>query len=132
VPRTTPSIYARFFDESCPSWNTNGEYNLIFLNCQQKYANDLLNSRGHVFLNEVYDMLGTPRSTAGSVTGWLKTEDGSTVNFVDFGIYDEDHVVRDFVNGAEGSILLDFNLDGVIYDKIDTPREAASWKQLEE
>jgi hypothetical protein len=115
-----PSIYARFFDPVSPSWSKEPEYNMIFLKCQQNYANDLLRSRGHVFLNEVYDMCGIDRSKAGAVVGWLLTDDGSTDNFVNFGIFDDKtDRIRDFVNGREGAILLDFNVDGVIYDKLD-------------
>jgi hypothetical protein len=115
-----PSIYARFFDANSASWNREPEYNLIFLQCQQNYANDLLRSRGHVFLNEVYDMVGIPRSKAGAVVGWLLSPDNTTDNFVNFGVFDgKEQVARDFVNGFEGSILLDFNVDGVIYDKLD-------------
>lgn len=126
-PDQTPSIYARFFDPFSPSWCKNPEYNLIFLKAQQNYSNDLLKARGHVFLNEVYDMLGIPRSKAGSVVGWVIMGEGSD-NYIDFGIFEDNDAVRDFVNGREGSILLDFNVDGVIYDKIDTPTEALSWQ----
>lgn len=129
-----PSIYARFFDESSSSWSREPEYNRIFLSCQQNYANDLLRSRGHVFLNEVYDMLGIPRSEAGAVVGWLLTPNGSTDNHVSFGVFDDkqNERVRDFVNGYEGSILLDFNVDGIIYDKIDfeMPGKGPTWRQL--
>jgi len=115
-----PSIYARFFDSYSPSWNKEPEYNLVFLKCQQNYANDLLRSRGHVFLNEVYDMLGIPRSKAGAVVGWLLSPNGETDNFVNFGVFDgREQVARDFVNGLEGAILLDFNVDGIIYDKLE-------------
>lgn len=114
-----PSIYARFFDPYSTSWSKEPEYNLLFLKCQQNYANDLLHSRGHVFLNEVYDMLGIPRSKAGAVVGWVLSGEGETDNFVDFNVFDKNSDrARDFVNGLEGSILLDFNVDGVIYDKI--------------
>lgn len=123
VTRTSlsePSIYARFFDDISASWNRDPEYNLIFLKCQQNYANDLLRSRGHVFLNEVYDMLGIPRSKAGSVVGWVLSKNGYTDNYINFGIFEgKSETARDFVNGYEGAILLDFNVDGVIYDKLD-------------
>lgn len=110
------SQYARFFDESSAQWSKAPEYNLTFLKCQQNYANDLLHSRGHIFLNEVYDMLGIPRTQAGAVVGWVK---GEGDDFVDFGIFDGDNMKnRDFVNGYERSILLDFNVAGVIYDMI--------------
>lgn len=119
VALTGPSIYARFFDPTSPSWNPEPEYNLVFLSCQQNWANDMLRSRGHFFLNEAYDLLGLERSKEGAVVGWLLTTDGSTDNFVDFGVFNgETQQARDFVNGHEGSILLDFNVDGVIYDKI--------------
>jgi hypothetical protein len=119
VSADEPSIYARFFDSYSTSWSKEPEYNLIFLKCQQNYANDLLRSRGHIFLNEVYDMCGIPRSKAGAVVGWVLSDDDSTDNFVNFGIFDgRKEVVRDFVNGLEGAILLDFNVDGVIYDKL--------------
>ena len=123
------SQYARFFDESCVSWSNVPEYNLTFLKCQQNFANDLLQARGHIFLNEVYDMLGIPRTKAGSVVGWVR---GNKDNCVDFGIFDVNvsgyrndkandtigEERRDFVNGYKSSILLDFNVDGVIYDLI--------------
>jgi hypothetical protein len=113
------SPYARFFDEYSENWNKTPEYNLLFVRSQQNYANDLLKARGHIFLNEVYDMLGIPRSQAGQVVGWAITENGEGDNFVDFGIYDFDKDgAHAFVNGLERSILLDFNVNGVIYDLI--------------
>lgn len=112
-----PSVYARFFDQLNVNWKKTPEYNLIFLRCQQSYANDMLHARGHIFLNEVYDMLGIERSRAGAVVGWVVRGDGD--NYVDFGVFDGNNAkARDFVNGREGSILLDFNVDGVVYDRI--------------
>lgn len=110
------SQYARFFDETCSQWSKTPEYNLTYLVTQQNYANNKLQSRGHIFLNEVYDMIGIPRTQAGAVVGWVLSDKGD--NFVDFGIYRGDESARDFVNGYERSILLDFNVDGVIYDLI--------------
>lgn len=119
VSQDDPSIYARFFDPYSTSWSKEPEYNLLFLKCQQNYANDLLHARGHVFLNEVYDMVGIPRSKAGAVVGWLLSAEGETDNFINFGVFDgKSERARDFVNGLEGAILLDFNVDGVIYDKL--------------
>lgn len=114
------SIYARFFDDGCTGWTKDPEYNLMFLRDQQRYANDLLKSRGHLFLNEVYDMLGIQRTKAGACVGWIYDEKNPIGdNFVDFGIYDlYKDKNRDFVNGYERTILLDFNVDGNILDLI--------------
>ena len=110
------SIYARFFDKSSPNWNPRNNYNQVFIQCQQNWLNNLLQARGHVFLNEAYDALGIPRSKEGQIVGWLK-EGGD--DFVDFGVFEGDinEGVR-FVMGHNDTVLLDFNVDGVIYDKI--------------
>ena len=112
------SDYARFFDESCAAWQNDAEYNLTFLKAQQQYANDLLKARGRLFLNEVYRMLGIDETKAGQVVGWVYNPDNPTGdNFVDFGIYNmQRERVRAFVNGYEPNILLDFNVDGVIWN----------------
>lgn len=112
------SEYSRFFDDGCTGWEKDAEYNLMFLRAQQQYANDLLKSRGHLFLNEVYDMLGIPRTKAGQAVGWIyDPENPVGDNYVDFGIYDiNKEKSRDFVNGYERTILLDFNVDGNIWD----------------
>ena len=120
-PLENISEYARFFDAfNSDEHQKDPEYNLMFLRRQQDWANEVLKSRGHLFLNEVYDMLGIPRSKAGQVVGWIydeKSPHGD--NYVDFGIYDLDNErKRAFVNGYEYNILLDFNVDGVIYDLI--------------
>lgn len=116
VAEGEPSPYAKFFDASSRDWQDNPEHNLMFLKGQQNYFNQLLQARGHVFLNEVYDALDIPRTPAGQVVGWIK---GAGDDFIDFGIYDLYHEKnRDFVNGYEPVILLDFNVDGMIYEKI--------------
>lgn len=114
------SEYARIFDNGSYGWSKDAESNLIFLKQQQNWANDVLKSKGHLFLNEVYDMLNIPRTKAGQVVGWIYDEDHPTGdNFVDFGIYNLNiEKARDFVNGYERSIVLDFNVDGPILDLI--------------
>jgi len=114
----TYSDYARFFDDGCTGWEKDSEYNLMFLRAQQQYANDKLRATGRLFLNEVYDMLGIPRTKAGQVVGWVyDAETPIGDNYVDFGIYDvHRETVRNFVNGYERTILLDFNVDGNIWD----------------
>lgn len=115
------SDYARFFDELCAGWKRDAEYNLMFLKHQQNYANEKLQKQGYLFLNDVYDMLGIPKTKAGQVVGWIYDEAHPDIydNFVDFGIYDlYNEKARDFVNGREKSILLDFNVDGNILDLI--------------
>lgn len=116
----TYSDYARFFDNGCTGWDKDPEFNLMFLKRQQCQANDLLKMKGHLFLNEVYDMLGIPRTKAGQVVGWIYDEKHPVGdNFVDFGIYDlNKERNRDFVNGYERTILLDFNVDGNILEMI--------------
>lgn len=115
------SPYARFFDEYNVNWERTAEYNLLFLKNAQDYANQKLRANGHVFLNEVYDMLDIKRSQEGAVVGWVydPLDGNSGDNYIDFGIYDiNSERSHAFVNGYEASILLDFNVDGVVYDKI--------------
>lgn len=119
-PHACYSNYARFYDDGCKGWTKDPELNLVFLKQMQQYANDRLRARGHLFLNEVYDMLGIPHSSAGQIVGWIYDEDNPNGdNYVDFGIYDTyKEKSRDFVNGYERVILLDFNVDGIIYNLI--------------
>lgn len=114
------SEYARFFDSSCKAWEEVPEYNLTFLTAQQRYANDLLRSKGFLTLNTVYEMLGFEPTRAGMVVGWVYDEKNPVGdNYVDFGIFNINREKnRDFVNGYEPVILLDFNVDGNIYDRI--------------
>lgn len=109
--------YARVFDEYSDEWVRNAEANLITLRTREEWANQKLREQGHLFLNEVYDMLGLKRSSLGAQCGWVY--DPNIEHQVDFGIYKiENPKVREFINGYEYSIVLDFNCEGVIYDLI--------------
>lgn len=125
-PLENISEFARFFDEATSTeHHKDAEYNLMFLRRQQDYANEVLKAKGHLFLNDVYEMLGIPKTKAGQVVGWIYDEKNPNGdNFVDFGIYRlsgnevYDERKRAFVNGYERNILLDFNVDGPIYELI--------------
>lgn len=116
------SPYAKFFDEGSEYYEKDPERNLFFLRAEQNYANDRLRARGYLTLNEVYERLGIPTTKAGQIVGWVYDLDKPNGdNYVDFGIYDiYREKNRDFVNGYERSILLDFNVDGDILDLISS------------
>lgn len=119
-PNTAHSLYSVVWCEGSNGWTKNAELNKVFLIQQQNYANDKLKMNGILTLNEVYDMVGAPRTAYGQIAGWVWTED-STVgdNFVDFGIFDiHNEKACDFVNLREKSIVLDFNCIGNILEYI--------------
>jgi hypothetical protein len=113
------SAYARFYDEdSSRNWSVDPDMNMLFLRNVQNYCNDQLRANGHIFLNEVYAQLGLSHTPAGAIVGW-RWNKGSGDDKVDFGIWDNSREgVKEFFNGREGAVLLDFNVDGPIWDKI--------------
>lgn len=113
------SPYARVFDEYNVNWNHESNYNQMFIRTQQNWANDLLKSQGYLVLNDVYQMLGLEKSSAGAVVGWVYDSTKGD-GYVDFGVTNTDiYQGMRFINGEERSVWLDFNVDGVIYDQID-------------
>ena len=93
------------------------DYNMAFLRAQQQRANDILRSRGFLFLNEVYRMLGLKETVAGQCVGWVYDRSESTVgdNYVDFNITEiEKEIQENPDEEPERVILLDFNVDGSI------------------
>lgn len=112
------SIYAKFFDECNPNWVSDASLNRAFLQMIQNQCNDKLRAQGYLFLNDVYEALGMERTLVGQCVGWFyDAKDPIGDNFVDFGIFNaSSQKARDFVNGFEKSILLDFNVDGNILE----------------
>lgn len=124
------SPYARFFEKYTddgkgyttinPCWQPNNEYNIMFLKAQQNYANDKLKARRYLYLNEVYEMLGLPASQAGQIVGWVyDPENPVGDNYVDFGLYKSSDNYSDYIYGHDNGILLDFNVDGNIWELME-------------
>lgn len=115
-----PSEYARFYDVGQNGWTKNPEQNKWWLLQQQNYANEKLRAHGYLFLNDVYEALGIPKTVAGQAVGWLYDETKGGDGHVDFGIFNgASPGNRDFVNGYQPTILLDFNVDGPIYEDVE-------------
>lgn len=114
-PDAMYSPYARFFDESSRNWEKDSVQNLDFLVRQQAYWNDYLKRHGHVYYNEVLRSLDIPE-TSWTNAGWVYDKSNPNIDSqIDFGIFECSRPrVRDFVNGYENVIILDFNVDGDI------------------
>lgn len=117
------SQYAVLYDENAATWNKNRNLSTSILRAQESYANDLLNCRGYVMLNEVYNGLGLPQTSAGAVVGWIRKDDGGADGYITFGDWDAnyfDDIYKDVDGVCEARRwILDFNVDGVIWDRID-------------
>lgn len=111
VPDDASDIYGRWFDEGNRYWDKDPGYNTNFLENQLKWCNIELKRKGHMFLNEVYDELGIPRSAEGNLVGWVyeaAPDEGD--GYIDFG----HRKYPEFMAGYERNVFLDFNVDGPI------------------
>lgn len=107
----TPKMYERIFDDTCSEWRIDPDMTELFLRSNERYANDILQLRGYILLNEVYKALGYEETPYGAVVGWALNVPGD--DYVSFGL-DND------INQRESDIrwILDFNVNGVVYEVI--------------
>lgn len=120
----------RIFDEinAAGTYSRDAYANRSFILGVEQWANNLLVTRGWVYLNEVYEKLGLPQSRAGHNLGWVykdhSTDDVSkhhnrvVISFVGY----DGNSAKDFENGLEPSVILDFNVDGYISNEINWRR----------
>ena len=110
------SDYSRFWEEGMRGWDPDPTYRISYLKGIQQYCQDRLVADGYLFLNDVYEELGIPKTKAGQCVGWIYDKDNPIGdNYIDFGLYNEKiGATRRFINGEEDVILLDFNVDGDI------------------
>lgn len=112
------SPYARCFDVFSAAWQKDPELNRIFLQTQERYANQKLRVRGHMMLNDIYDLIGIDRTAAGAVCGWVYDyhDQSQGDNYITFDI--NNALNERFLEGSEPACWLDFNVDGVVYEQI--------------
>lgn len=63
-------VITRRFDNESKMWTNDLESIARFVYQVQDQANEWLNANGHIFLNDVYDMLGLRRTHQGQLVGW--------------------------------------------------------------
>ena len=116
------SQYGRMFNKHNHNFETDPNHNIFFLKAQQTYANQKLDAQGYVMLCDIYDALGFERTPESMVVGWVKKNPrGGSDGYISFGCWDDERMEAfyDFVTGRENEILVDFNVDGVVYDLLD-------------
>lgn len=127
VAREANDPYSMIFDESCSLWEKDSMLNAMTIRNVENAANRKLRTNGHLFLNEVIDMLdpygkGCHRTAVGQVAGWIyDPKDETKQNCVSLGTHcyvPGNEALNDFINGDERSVMLHFNCDGPIIDKI--------------
>lgn len=105
--------YSFCFDELSTLWVRDAERNKFALLRQQDYANELLSAKTVMCLNDVLDMVGLPKCRYGQTVGWVY--DKNKIKQIDFGIFNiHNEANRNFVNGVEKSVWLNFNVEGDI------------------
>lgn len=118
--------FTRCYDDGCNGWTKDAGANKLFLIKQQSWANEKLKNQGHLFLNDVYQMLGFPKTALGGEYGWIYGNDDPNYKgdgFIDFGIFDINiKANRDFIKGYERTLWLNFNVDGPILSYLDNPK----------
>lgn len=110
--------YTRVFDWHNPYWKPDMNYNLMFMRGRQSWSGIRLEANGHLFFNDVLKECGFPRTKAGQTVGWVYDPDNNSGdNSINFRIT-EAYAYDD--NGQRQPILLlDYNCDGSILDKVD-------------
>lgn len=117
------------FDEFSSCWQDDAAANQKFLCDTERFCNQRLEAMGYLFLNEVREALGYKKIPEGQLLGWILPKGkhivGDGDGYVSFGLFNrltddnvEGEIKRQFFYGDNPSVLLEFNYDGVIFDKI--------------
>lgn len=115
---TQVSPYAIIYDDGCNGWTKDPELNKFFLMRVQDWANQKLNEQGYLFLNDVYEQIGVPKTKIGHHVGWV-TDGEHGDPYVDLGLWDiHNERKRAFVNGYERNIIVDPNVHGDVYSLV--------------
>ena len=114
------SPYAKLFASDNFNYQSQIEANGWFLRLVQNHCNDRLKAKGYILLNDVYRELGLDDTEAGCVVGWIYDADGAGDQYVDFNCWKEGERggINPFNILVDGSILLDFNVDGPIFKRL--------------
>lgn len=126
------SPYSRLWDENAMEWCANRDIQFLTLRSLENHFNQELNARGVVFLNDVYKALGLPMSKDAALVGWIKDYEKPKMaklaaelgrvpgdGAISFGVFEnESPSARAYLAGDDNRVVLDFNVDGVIYDLI--------------
>ena len=115
--KAVPSDYARYFCYGeAQGAEQNDDYNMFFLQAQERVANQMFQAKGMLTLNDIYDMLGIKRSIAGQRVGWVydKHDEGCGDNYIDFRIQEVYRKRSDAPGDYEHVLMIDPNVDGVI------------------
>lgn len=83
------------------------------LRAAENDANRLLTGRGYITLNEVLRSIGLHETSVGQIVGWQTKGNGD--GFVDFRMKQ----IRTEIDDEGVAFVLDFNVDGPIYQDID-------------
>ena len=85
----------------------------------QNVANDMLRARGHIYLNEVYDLIGIPRTPEGNIVGWVHKDHNGNLGYVDLGLFyqTKDASEKD-IQLADVGVMIYPNVQGIIYDLV--------------
>ena len=118
------SGFARSFEPDMPDqiggwtgstqWSKVHEYNLDFLKSKADHFNNMLLIKGFVTVNDIYSELGFPPTEAGMICGWRYKSDRGD-GYISF---KPRNIDGNWAFGRDGDlIILDFNIDGVIFDQ---------------
>lgn len=101
--------YSAMFEAGNLNFQDAGEYNIHFINMQQQILTDKLRAQGYLFLNDVYKRLDIPVTEEGQICGWFVGASES-----------DDYVAIKIIplHDMRGSLLLDFNVAGVVSDML--------------
>lgn len=115
------SDYIRYLTPSNPNWENDSDYMELFFNRTQRYANDILRSRGYLYLNTVYEMMALKQSKAGHQVGWVYRKDNPEGDNQVVLTIKKVQIPRsaDPEDGYQQAYLIDFNVDGDIYNRMD-------------
>lgn len=104
------------FDEYCSSFAENNVVNASYLKGVLQMANHKLqNSCDPVFLNDIFEMLGLPKTKMGCRLGWAKENGDEYISFgKDCDIFIRDCAKHLYDDVSPVGVMLQFNVGGIV------------------